>query len=180
MMRPIRLIEANGSRGERRGRALLHEDIEHGSHANREDDRDGTRDDEGPHCHLLGRFLATSTSDGALQLRSWRPVATKRCVRTSGCLSLADSGRGGSLGNYSCSTRRPASDGHHLTQAEHYPSLSPQPGCRNLQAAAHVCPETPSRVHVRGASFAELKDGQRELQAYGRVHQRLCGRQTRR
>jgi|SRR6476661_4272363 hypothetical protein len=56
MMRPIRLIEANRSRGERRRRALLHKNVEHGGRANREDDRDGTRDDEGPHCHLLGRF----------------------------------------------------------------------------------------------------------------------------
>src|SRR4026207_1835923 len=101
-----------------------------------------------------------------------------RCIRTSRSLSLADSGRGGSLGNYSCSTPRPASDGHHLTHAEHHPSLSPQPGCRNLQAAAHVCPETPLSVHIRGASFAELKDGQRELQDCGRAHQRLCGRPT--
>jgi len=57
MMRPVRLAEANGGRGERLRRALLHKNVEHGGPDNCEDDRHATRDDEGPHCcHLLAHF----------------------------------------------------------------------------------------------------------------------------
>src|SRR6185437_3597490 len=53
-------------------------------------------------CSMIVRTALTATS---------RILAVAdRCIRTSGCSSLADSCRGGSLGNYSCSTRRPAGD----------------------------------------------------------------------
>jgi hypothetical protein len=64
-VRPIRLIEANGGRGERARRALLHESVQGDGCANCEDDRDATRDDEGPHCDLLGQCLARAGDSGS-------------------------------------------------------------------------------------------------------------------